>query len=92
VGLSVSGFHAVDLFTVETGLSMGFLAAFISPWLGGWLAGKIGLFATIFLVAFASLIAALCRFLMKETGPSAHKKKAAVPKRSVSEEPMPVCE
>ena len=76
----------------STMLSLGFLAAFISPWLGGWLAGKIGLFATIILFAFASLVAALCTFLMEETGPAVHKKKTGVSKRSVTREPMPVCE
>lgn len=52
-------------------LSLGFLAAFISPWLGGWLAEKISIHNTIFIFSFSSLIAALCTFLMKETGPAA---------------------
>ncbi len=50
-------------------LSIGYLAAFISPWLGGWLAEMISIHHTIFLFSFSSLIAAICTFLMKETGP-----------------------
>jgi ACS family D-galactonate transporter-like MFS transporter len=51
-------------------LSIGYLAAFISPWLGGWLAERISIHHTIFLFSVSSLIAAICTFLMKETGPS----------------------
>lgn len=76
-----------------TMLSLGFLAAFLSPWLGGWLAQQIGLFATICLFATASLIAALCTFMMKETGPAA-RRKAVVPAtpKTVSETSLAVCE
>ena len=49
-------------------LSIGYLAAFISPWLGGWLAEIISIHHTIFLFSLSSLIAAVCTFLMKETG------------------------
>jgi len=49
-------------------LSIGYLAAFISPWLGGWLAERISIHHTIFLFSISSLIAAVCTFLMKETG------------------------
>ncbi len=59
-------------------LSSGFLAAFISPWIGGWLGESIGLHHTIFLFSFSSLIAALCTFLMKETGPLAKKQSITV--------------
>jgi MFS family permease len=50
-------------------LSAGFLAAFVSPWAGGWLGQQIGLHDTIFYFSFSSLIAALCTFMMEETGP-----------------------
>ena len=59
-------------------LSSGFLAAFISPWIGGWLGESIGLHDTIFLFSFSSLIAALCTFLMKETGPLARKQSISI--------------
>lgn len=49
-------------------LSIGYLAAFISPWLGGWLAERISIHHTIFLFSISSLIAAVCTYLMKETG------------------------
>jgi len=49
-------------------LFIGYLAAFISPWLGGWLAESISIHHTIFLFSFSSLLAAVCTFLMKETG------------------------
>jgi len=52
-------------------LSIGYLAAFISPWLGGWLAEQISIHHTIFLFSISSLIAAVCTFLMKETGTAA---------------------
>lgn len=51
-------------------LSMGFLAAFVSPWLGGYLSQIISIHHTIVLISFSSLIAAVCTFMMKETGPS----------------------
>lgn len=50
-------------------LSLGFLAAFLSPWLGGRLAEQITLRYTIVIFSVSSLIAALCTFLMDETGP-----------------------
>ncbi len=50
-------------------LSLGFLSAFISPWLGGFLSEKIGMFLTLILFSFASLIAMACTLMMKETGP-----------------------
>lgn len=51
-------------------LSIGYLAAFVSPWFGGWLAQSISIHDTIFLFSISSLIAAVCTFLMQETGPS----------------------
>lgn len=54
-------------------MASGFTSAFISPWLGGWIAKYTGLYSTIFIFAFSSLIAALCTFLMKETGPAIKK-------------------
>jgi MFS family permease len=59
-------------------LSSGFLVAFISPWAGGWLGETIGLHDTIFLFSFSSIIAALCTFLMKETGPLAKNKSVTI--------------
>lgn len=75
----------------STMLSTGFLAAFISPWLGGWIAQKIGLLATFFLFSFASLVAAFCTFMMKETGPAARKGRAEAFRKSVIKGPTPVC-
>lgn len=49
-------------------LSIGYMAAFISPWLGGWLAERISIHHTIFLFSISSLVAAVCTFLMQETG------------------------
>lgn len=54
-------------------LGLGFLSAFVSPCLGGYLAETMTLHDVIFIFSFSSLVAALCTFLMRETGTRAGK-------------------
>lgn len=54
------------------------LGAFLSPLVGGWMGDIMSLRSALIVNSFVALVAAICCFLMKETGPKKKMKQAAV--------------